>query len=183
MRKIPFAGIELTSQRVRGLRGTTELQGRPALLLIDWLNSHIRWCQKSSQWSQGRKNTASGRKERTTYSPIQRESGNGYSKKATSPNKYAEFGRNPVSNHHIHPEYGDEQADAGRGSRTCLARPNSQARTGAGKYSFSLFGLAGANPAVNTPRPSRGTRIEPCNFIVLISDPWFFLFEEKSECT
>ena len=25
MRKIPFAGIELTSQRVRGLRGTSEL--------------------------------------------------------------------------------------------------------------------------------------------------------------
>ena len=30
VRKIPFAGIELTSQRVRGLRGTTELPGRPA---------------------------------------------------------------------------------------------------------------------------------------------------------
>ena len=29
MRKIPFAGIELTSQRVRGLRGTFELPGRP----------------------------------------------------------------------------------------------------------------------------------------------------------
>ena len=29
MRKIPFAGIELTSQRVRGLRGTSELPGRP----------------------------------------------------------------------------------------------------------------------------------------------------------
>ena len=28
MRKIPFAGIELTSQRVRGLRGTSELPGR-----------------------------------------------------------------------------------------------------------------------------------------------------------
>ena len=28
----------------------------------------------------------------------------------------------------------------------------------------------------NTPRPSRGTRIESCNFIVLIGDPWFFLF-------
>ena len=26
----------------------------------------------------------------------------------------AEFGRNPVSKHHIQPEYGDEQADAGR---------------------------------------------------------------------
>ena len=28
MRKIPFAGIELTSQRVRGLRVTSELPGR-----------------------------------------------------------------------------------------------------------------------------------------------------------
>ena len=26
----------------------------------------------------------------------------------------AELGRNPVSKHQIHPEYGDEQADAGR---------------------------------------------------------------------
>ena len=31
MRKILFAGIELTSQRVRGLQGTSELPGRPAL--------------------------------------------------------------------------------------------------------------------------------------------------------
>ena len=30
VRKIPFAGIELKSQRVRGLRGTSELPGRPA---------------------------------------------------------------------------------------------------------------------------------------------------------
>ena len=30
MRKIPFAGVELTSQRVRGLRGSSELPGRPA---------------------------------------------------------------------------------------------------------------------------------------------------------
>ena len=29
MRKIPFAGIELTSQRVRGLRGTSALPRRP----------------------------------------------------------------------------------------------------------------------------------------------------------
>ena len=33
------------------------------------------------------------------------------------------------------------------------------------------YGLGGANPAVNTPRPSRGTRIESCNFIVFIGDP------------
>ena len=32
--------------------------------------------------------------------------------------------------HHIQPEYGDEQADAGRDSRNRLARPNYQARTG-----------------------------------------------------
>ena len=32
-------------------------------------------------------------------------------------------------------------------------------------------GLGVANPAVNTPRPSRGTRIESCDFIVLIGDP------------
>ena len=30
VRKIPFAGIELTSRRVRVLRGTSELPGRPA---------------------------------------------------------------------------------------------------------------------------------------------------------
>ena len=42
----------------------------------------------------------------------------------------AELGRNPpVSKHQIQPEYGDEQADAGRDCRTRLARPNSQART------------------------------------------------------
>ena len=36
-------------------------------------------------------------------------------------NKYmdatAELGRNPVSKHHIQPQYGDEQADAGRDCR------------------------------------------------------------------
>ena len=36
---------------------------------------------------------------------------------------------------------------------------------------LSTSGLGGANPAVNTPRPSRGTRIESCDFIVLIGDP------------
>ena len=30
----------------------------------------------------------------------------------------AELGRNPVSKHHVQPEYGDEQADAGRYGRT-----------------------------------------------------------------
>ena len=51
----------------------------------------------------------------------------------------AELGRNPVSKHQIQPEYGDEQADAGRDCWTRLARPNSQAHTGTGEYSFSLF--------------------------------------------
>ena len=51
----------------------------------------------------------------------------------------AEIGKNPVCKHQIQPEYGDEQADAGRDCRTRLARPNSQARTRTGKYSFSLF--------------------------------------------
>ena len=34
VRKIPFAGIELTSQRVRGLRGTSELPGRMVANII-----------------------------------------------------------------------------------------------------------------------------------------------------
>ena len=38
--------------------------------------------------------------------------------------------------HQIQPEYGDEQADAGRDCRTRFARSNSQARTRTGKYSF-----------------------------------------------
>ena len=38
-------------------------------------------------------------------------------------------------------------------------------------YTVGYSGLGGANPAVNTPRPSRGTRIESCDFIVLIGDP------------
>ena len=54
-------------------------------------------------------------------------------------NAAAEIERNPVSKHQIQPEYGDEQGDAGRDCRTRLARPNSQARTGTGKHSFSLF--------------------------------------------
>ena len=47
-----------------------------------------------------------------------------------------ELGRNPVSKHQIQPEYGDEQADAGRDCRTSLARPNSQTLTRTGKFSF-----------------------------------------------
>ena len=61
-----------------------------------------------------------------------------------STNKYVgaatEIGRNPVvSKHQLQPEYGEEQADAGRDYRICLARSNSRAQTGTGKYSFSLF--------------------------------------------
>ena len=48
----------------------------------------------------------------------------------------AELGRNPVSKHQIQPEYGDEQADAGRDCRNRLARPNSQARMGQGNIHF-----------------------------------------------
>ena len=51
----------------------------------------------------------------------------------------AEIGRTPVSKHQIQPEYGDEQADAGRDCRNRLARPNSQAQTGTGNKYFSLF--------------------------------------------
>ena len=51
----------------------------------------------------------------------------------------AELGRNLVSKDQIQPEYGDQQADAGRDCRTRHARPNSQARTRTGKYLFSLF--------------------------------------------
>ena len=40
----------------------------------------------------------------------------------------AELGRNLVSKHQIQPEYGDDQADAGRDGFSRLARPNSQAR-------------------------------------------------------
>ena len=51
----------------------------------------------------------------------------------------AELGRNPSSKHQIQPEYGDEQADAGRDCRNRFAKLNSQARTRTGKYYFSLF--------------------------------------------
>ena len=51
----------------------------------------------------------------------------------------AELERNLVSKHQTQSEYGDEQADAERDCRTRLARRNSLAQTGTGKYSFSLF--------------------------------------------
>ena len=51
----------------------------------------------------------------------------------------AEIGRNPASKHQIQPKYGDEQAAAERDCRTHLTRLNSQARTGTGKKTFSVF--------------------------------------------
>ena len=51
------------------------------------------------------------------------------------------FSRLPIHLYQIHRfilSMENEQADAGRDSRTRLTRPNSQARIGTGKYSFSL---------------------------------------------
>ena len=48
----------------------------------------------------------------------------------------AELGRIPVSKHQIQPEYGEEQADAGRDCRTRLARSNSQRERGQGNIHF-----------------------------------------------
>ena len=39
----------------------------------------------------------------------------------------ADIGRDTASKHQIQPEWGDEQADAGRDCRTRLALPNPQA--------------------------------------------------------
>ena len=41
MRKIPFAWIELTSQRVRGLRGTSELPVRPAMYVCMYVCMYV----------------------------------------------------------------------------------------------------------------------------------------------
>ena len=49
-----------------------------------------------------------------------------------------EIGRNPVSKHQIQPEYGDEQADAGRDSRTRLARPVLRRERGQRKNIFPV---------------------------------------------
>ena len=52
----------------------------------------------------------------------------------------ADIGRNPASKHQILSlSVENEQTDAGRDGQTCLARPNSQARTGTWKYLLSLF--------------------------------------------
>ena len=44
-----------------------------------------------------------------------------------------ESGRNPVSKPQIQPDYGDEQANAGRDGRTHLARSNYHKQTRAGE--------------------------------------------------
>ena len=49
----------------------------------------------------------------------------------------AESGRNPVNKQQVRDEF--EQAGAGRDGGNCLARPNSQARTGTEKFSCSLI--------------------------------------------
>ena len=60
----------------------------------------------------------------------------------------AKIGRNPVSKHHrFSLSVENEQADKGRDSRTRLARPISQARTGTGKYCFFLLSLQRAGLA------------------------------------
>ena len=48
----------------------------------------------------------------------------------------AELGRNPVSKHHIQPEYGDEQTEAGRDCRTRLARHILRHERGQGNIHF-----------------------------------------------
>ena len=50
---------------------------------------------------------------------------------------YAGIGRYPVSYHRIQPEYGDEQAYAGRDCRTRLARPNRRRERGHGNIIFT----------------------------------------------
>ena len=58
----------------------------------------------------------------------------------------AELGSNPGSKRQIQPEYGDEQADAGRDCSTYLARPNSQARMQTGNiHFFSKAGRPGSS--------------------------------------
>ena len=53
VRKIPFAGIELTAQRVRGLRGTSELAGRPADQLILYTNDIVALSYEETGWKMG----------------------------------------------------------------------------------------------------------------------------------
>ena len=55
VRKIPFAGVELTSQRVRGLRGTSELPGRPAqfdkyIYIHTYIHTYIPPWEDQCEW-------------------------------------------------------------------------------------------------------------------------------------
>ena len=76
--KIPFAGIELTSQRVRGCMDTSELPGRPTILIY-WLNYHI---------IRGHKVENTIRKgKRTTYSPYDTKRKTVNAEKAISPKR------------------------------------------------------------------------------------------------
>ena len=84
----------------------------------------------------------------------------------------AELGRNPVIKHHIHPEYGDEQADAGRDSQTRLARPDSQARTRTGE---NIYFPCSADHVQNW----QSYPVDP--FSCYTCDHTSMLFKEKSE--
>ena len=54
--------------------------------MIDWLNSHISWCQKPSPWSQGRKHHSEGKNvRRTLHTKRKRKWYKKYSEEATSP--------------------------------------------------------------------------------------------------
>ena len=57
-----------------------------------------------------------------------------------SVNAVAEIGRNPRRKHQIQPEYGDEQADAGRDCRTRLASLNLRRERRQGHIHFSCSG-------------------------------------------
>ena len=83
----------------------------------------------------------------------------------------AALGRNPVSKHQFQPEYRNEQADAGRDCRTCLARPNFQARTQTGKYIPVIFFPV----QLTTCRIDNLTRLIPTLAICLTIHPvlWF----------
>ena len=87
----------------------------------------------------------------------------------------AEIGRNLVGKHHrIHPEYGDEQAEAGRDCRTRLAEPNSQARTGADREIF-IFPVE-----LTTSRVGNITRLI---HTLAISDDNVYNIQEKLHCS
>ena len=60
MRKIPFAGVEFTSQRVRGLRGTSELPGRQ-YIQYTILCSHV--ASNSVLFAESGDNTSAARQQ------------------------------------------------------------------------------------------------------------------------